>query len=72
MAHAIDTRRSQMNQLVQRMLNLEHSTIQLDPRYRPKEVKNPLKVGDTVYTCLPSSKVNGLLGYFSDSIIVFG
>ena len=49
MAHAIDTRRSQMNQLVQRMLNLEQRTIQLDSRYRPKEVKNPLKVGDTVY-----------------------
>ena len=49
MARAIDTRRSQMNQLVQRMLNLEQRTIQLDSRYRPKEVKNPLKVGDTVY-----------------------
>ena len=49
MADFIEVRRGQMKEMVQRMLQQEYKTIQTDPRYRPRQVENPLKEGDVVY-----------------------
>ena len=49
LAHAIENRQSQMSQIVQRMIQNEQKAIQTDARYRPKEISNPVKMGDIVY-----------------------
>jgi hypothetical protein len=49
MANFIEVRRDQMREMVQRMLQQEYKTIQADPRYRPRQIENPLKEGDMVY-----------------------
>ena len=48
-ADFVDIKRAQMHQITQRILEKEYHSIQLDPRYRPRETVNPLKEGDIVY-----------------------
>jgi transposase InsO family protein len=45
----LETRRQQLSSATQQMLKTEAHSIQLDSRYRPKDLANPIKTGQLVY-----------------------
>ena len=58
MAEFIDIKREQIKEITQRMIQKEYHSIQLDPKYRPREIENPLSEGDTVYLFTTRLKPN--------------